>query len=328
MLRSSVSFPRARNSGDNSPRSATNLRQQYAVPPLQQAFQLQNFSSTTGTLHASMAPAMDGSALSGNLVHSTSATAGQPAGPAAAALAQVLAVQNWPYATMFSTMSSQQCLKGPGELSPPILANPSLLIGGHQCSQGTAPLAASAKSVLIRTPEAIYQERNKDMGAKGISFPSGFPEGPWKSSEEAKDCINKCYAQKTSTGCGAFTAVFRSSVVMASASKGSKKGNRRLLVCDHQGGHKSKSTGVRNGYSSKRTGCPWGIWMEESTEGWVPAAYNRASIAAALKERAANAEAVHNHELTTKESETRSVAALRDIPEEILSFCDNNLRER
>jgi hypothetical protein len=63
--------------------------------------------------------------------------------------------------------------------------------------------------------------------------------------------------------------------------------------------------------------------MEESTEGWVPAAYNRASIAAALKERAANAEAVHNHELTTKESETRSVAALRDIPEEILSFCDN-----
>ena len=166
------------------------------------------------------------------------------------------------------------------------------------------------------------------MGAMGISFPPEFPKGPWKTSEEAKDCINKCYAQKTSTGCGAFTVVFRSSVVTQSSPKGSKKVNRRLLVCDHHGKYRSKSRGVRHGYCSKRTGCPWGIWIEESPKGWIPAAYTRASIAAATMKQAANAEAVHNHELTIQESDTRSVAALRYIPNEILPFCDDLVEER
>jgi hypothetical protein len=243
----------------------------------------------------------------GNLIQN-----GQLAGPAAAALAQVLAVPNWQDTIMFST-GNQQCFNRPGESSAPILVNPT----------ATAPLVAPAKSMLTRTPEAVYTEMNQVMGAKGIYFPSGFPKGPWKKSEEAKDCINKCYAQKTSTGCGAFTAIFRSCMVARSASKGSKKGNRQLLVCDHHGGHISKSTGVRKGHCSKRTGCPWGIWIEESTEGWIPAFYNRASIAAALKEQAADAEAVHNHELIIKDSEKRSVATLRYFPEEILPYCDN-----
>ena len=207
MLRSSVSSSRAHSTGDkNSPHSAINLS---AVPPLQLHCQPQNL------------PAMNSSALFlCNLIQN-----GQLAGPAAAALAQVLAVPNLPDTIMFST-GNQQCIYQPGELSAPILVNPTI----------TAPIVESAKSVLTRTPEAIYKEMNKVMGAKGISFPSGFPKGPWKTAEEAKNCFNKCYAQKTSTGCGAFSAIFRSSMVGRSASKGSKKGNRQLLVCDHHGG--------------------------------------------------------------------------------------------
>ena len=119
------------------------------------------------------------------------------------------------------TKSALTCLVSCWHQSLPI--KQTTLMGGRQCSPTTAPPAASAKSVLCRTPEAIYKEMNKEMCAKGISFPSRFPEGPWTTSEEAKDCINKCYAQKASTGCGAFTAVFRSSVVMGSASKEAKR---------------------------------------------------------------------------------------------------------
>ena len=290
--------------------------------------QTQEYSQATGNL--------------GNLVHSISASTGQSAGPFAAALANVVAA---PTMAMLST-SSQQFLNQPSELWPQIEANPALSLGRsqkypqttgnlgnlvHSISASTrqsagpsaaAPLDASANSV-VRTPEEIQQEMSKVMIAQGISFPSGFPKGPWKTPEEAKNCINKCYAQQTSTGCGAFTVVFRTSVSTSSASKRSKKGNRRLLVCDHQRHHKSKSTGLRNGNFSKRTGCPWGIWIEESTEGWIPAAYNRASIAAAVKEKAADAETIHNHELIVKESEKRSVAALRYIPEKILHLCDH-----
>ena len=148
------------------------------------------------------------------------------------------------------------------------------------------------------------------MGAKGISFPSGFPKSRWKTTEEAKDGINKCYAQKTSNGCGAFTAIFRFCIVARSASKGSKECNRQLLVCDHHGTHKSKSTGVRNEHCSKRTSWQWGGWIEDSIEGWIPAFYNRASIAAALKEKAADVEAVHNHELTIFRKALRCSSAL------------------
>ena len=106
---------------------------------------------------------------------SLSGTKGQLAGPATAALAQELVVPNWPNKIMCST-GNQQCFNLPGELSAPIPVNPTT----------PAPLASPAKSVLTRTPEAIYKEMNKAMGAKGISFPSGFPKSRWKTTEEAK----------------------------------------------------------------------------------------------------------------------------------------------
>ena len=94
----------------------------------------------------------------------TSGTKGQLAGPATAALAQELVVPNWPNKIMCNT-GNQQCFNLLGELSAPIPVNP---------------------TALTRTPEAIYKEMNKAMGAKGISFPSGFPKSRWKTTEEAK----------------------------------------------------------------------------------------------------------------------------------------------
>ena len=198
MLRSSISSPRSR------------VRQQCAVPPLQyQVHQSQN-----------PIPALNASAFLDNLTnlrHLISATTGQPA---ATALANAVLA---PTRTTLST-SNQQFLNQPGEgeLWAQIVANPALLMGGRPvCPQTTAALDASANSAK-RTPGAIHQE----MSAQGISFPSGFPKGPWKTSEEAKNCINKCYAQQTNTGCGAFTVVFRSSVmkkVFDGASMSSRK---------------------------------------------------------------------------------------------------------
>ena len=222
MLRLSESSSHAHSTGERSPHSA-------AVPRYRTA-SLSQSSQILSALHVSV------------LFSLTSGTKGQHAGPATAALAQELVVPNWPNKIMCST-GNQQCFNLPGELSAPIPVNPTT----------PAPLASPAKSVLTRTPEAIYKEMNKAMGAKGISFPSGFPKSRWKTTEEAKDGINKCCAQKTSNGCGAFTAIFRFCIVARSASKRSKECNRQLLVCDHHGMHKSKSTGVRIGHCSKRT---------------------------------------------------------------------------
>ena len=176
----------------------------------------------------------------GNLVHSISSVpppTGQPAGLAAAmALARVGAVPNWPLMTLYSSTSNQPYLNWPGDLSALILANPGLLMSFiRQRSQTTASLAASANGLLSRIPEQTYQEMDKEMGAMDISFPSEFPKGPWKTSEEAKDCINKCFTAIPRKLAPA-VELFSHFSIARSASKGSKMGNCQLLVCDHHGG--------------------------------------------------------------------------------------------
>ena len=161
----------------------------------------QEYSQTSGNL--------------GNLVVSISASTGQSAGPSAAALGNGVAA---PTMAMLTT-SNQHFLNQPSELWTQIEANTPLSLGRSQeYSQTTgnlgnlansisastrqsvgpsaaAPLDASANSV-IRTPEEIQQEMSMIMIAQGISFPSEFPKGPWNMPDEAKNCINKCYARQ------------------------------------------------------------------------------------------------------------------------------------
>jgi hypothetical protein len=76
------------------------------------------------------------------------------------------------------------------------------------------------------------------------------------------------------------------------------------------------------------TECPWEIWTEETTAGWVVSIPTERAIKYAMESEKNNDNVClcHNHDLVTTDLERLAFPALREIPIEIVTFA-NNLHE-
>jgi hypothetical protein len=185
------------------------------------------------------------------------------------------------------------------------------------------------KSVSYRSKMQVDLDRIDKM--KGLELPLGMSMGPCKTIDELQNLINN-WAKNPSNAGGSF------SVKRFSSNAPSKcRGGQKLIMCSRGGPiraskqkqvyHDEEHADDINKPISHREvkkqsailGCPWEIWTEETTEGWVVSYPSKKAVDYAIE----NGEAVglcHNHKLVTTNEERMTFSTLREIPKEIEEY--------
>ncbi|MGH7954497.1 MAG: hypothetical protein ACREOZ_00900, partial [Gloeomargaritales cyanobacterium] len=161
----------------------------------------------------------------------------------------------------------------------------------------------------MRTMEDIYRARSK---IANHSFPEGLPLGPWGTHREGMAAINN-FTMDPTVGGGAFAVKG-----LSAPSPTSKVGPLKVLGCDRSGiCSVSSNSRASNKAYSKRTACSWRLVMELVDVGWV--VRNMAEAACVESDSGKSLCCGHNHKLAVSLAERNSNAALRHIPEWLMS---------
>jgi hypothetical protein len=187
----------------------------------------------------------------------------------------------------------------------------------------TIPISLPPKSIQIRSPIEIAKYRQIKMESKHIFFPHDLPMGPWVAPQNAFEELQS-YCQDKSTGGGAF-GLIKKRYVCQGKENGSL-GNRIFFQCECSGKYTTSSTGIRAAAAtSKKTDCKWGVWVEQSTEGWIPSICSLSKLKMNGNIGTESFDS-HNHSLAATFLDVKKSAKLREIPDEIATFC-NSLHE-
>lgn len=184
-------------------------------------------------------------------------------------------------------------------------ALPALL--GGAAADGTPPQDENAvarsngSEQKRRTIQEIRSSRNS------IPFDPQMPMGPWSPGKTGLDeawTEFDAWAKNKRTGGGAF-GLRKGSSRSATA----KKGAQQLYECSRAGKYTPAFSHVgeskQRQCGSEKCECPWGVWLEESDEGWVTSQ---------MKGGGGDRRGSHNHELVKSLEAANAEAALREIP--------------
>lgn len=180
----------------------------------------------------------------------------------------------------------------------------------------------------IRNKEAVVTNRMKVM--HGLDFPHGMPLGPFPSFQELYEKINK-WAKDPSTVGGSFTvkkdstnlpSKFRGPSQKIICSRGGcTRGKTIVIKDDDEAGEQSKQQ-RDNQQPSQITGCPWEVWTELTTEGWMVTYPTKKAIDFVFK-TGKNVCLWHNHEVAKTFEERLVFAPMRELPRELEEFADH-----
>lgn len=163
---------------------------------------------------------------------------------------------------------------------------------------------------FLRTLAVVENERQMRM--QGVSFPAGFPLGPYQTRDLLFEECKRWAANERVCG-GAFGLVKKTTRKATS-----RKGPCGNFCCDRLGEPKKTKTDAENprqNQSTLKTGCKWAISYEEVEEGWVISGCCEPIITAAKECNVHCGSAIlHNHKLATTREEKNIFPTLRDIP--------------
>ena len=160
---------------------------------------------------------------------------------------------------------------------------------------------------VFRSNSAIKSTRAEAM--KTCDFEKGLPLGPFPSFDLLLSSL-RVWAQDETHGGGKFN-------VNVDSRKGpaTTRGDRCLLVCECAGKVRVRSSidpAERKRLTfTKKTNCPWALWVEEIAEGWIV----HHMSAKAIAEYDGNG--FHNHKLTRGLAESNANARNRSIPSDL-----------
>jgi hypothetical protein len=189
----------------------------------------------------------------------------------------------------------------------------------HQTTATSLP----TKSLQMRSPIEIAKYRQIKMESQHIFFPHDLPMGPWVTSQIAFEAMQS-YCQDKSTGGGGFGLIQKRYTYQGK--ENGSLGTRRFFQCECSGKYKTSSTGLRAAAAtSKKTDCKWGVWVEQSTEGWIPSICSLSKLKMNDNIGTESFDS-HNHSLAATVLDVKKSAKLRGIHDEIATFC-NTLHE-
>ena len=197
-------------------------------------------------------------------------------------------------------------------------------------SQHLVPTYPLQKVVCnLRTQEQVAKQRMTVL--QGLEFPAGMPRGPCKSYQELYEAINK-WAKDPNTSGGSFT-VKKDSTNAATKNRGPSQ----KIVCSRGGCSRARMVTVIDNIEnaderqkqqrdqqqpSTIIGCPWEIWTEESTAGWVITNPTKKCIQFAMG-KGKDVCLWHNHKLVETLEERLAFSTMREIPKQIEEFATN-----
>jgi hypothetical protein len=170
-----------------------------------------------------------------------------------------------------------------------------------------------------RSWEEIQLEQAKH--ADGVVFPPDFPRGPYADRDAAYAAL-KAWAAALDNSVGGAFAVSREAYWPAS-NQHSRKGPRQLFRCNRYGSKRKSPKQAERAPTPDhahtiKCNCPWAVYYEESTVGWVASNYSEATI---------KARGQHNHALYQTVAEKNTNPALRHLSES-LGITAELLRDR
>jgi hypothetical protein len=170
-----------------------------------------------------------------------------------------------------------------------------------------------------RSWEEIQLEQAKH--ADGVMFPPDFPRGPFSNRDAAYAAL-KAWASALDNSVGGAFAVSREAYWPAS-NQHSRKGPRQLFRCNRYGSKRKSPKQPERAPTPDhahtiKCNCPWAVYYEESTVGWVASNYSEATI---------KARGQHNHALYQTVAEKNTNPALRHLSES-LGITAELLRDR
>ena len=181
----------------------------------------------------------------------------------------------------------------------------------------------------IRTKEAVINHRMKVLN--GLDFPDGMPMGPFPTFQVLYEEINK-WAKDTSTGDGSF------SVKKDTTGQSTKiRGPSQRIICSRGGCNREKTIHIKDDIEqegeqqkqrrdqqlpSQIIGCPWEIWTELTTEGWMVTNPTKKAKKFVL-DNGKNVCLWHSHELAKTIEERLVFAPMRELPTELQDFADH-----
>ena len=167
-----------------------------------------------------------------------------------------------------------------------------------------------------RTSNDIIQQRLEDMA--GLSFPEGMPLGPFDEKKQLIEML-QIWAKDPNTYGGSFVITANSKRQATSSA-----GEKQLLLCDKSGKPRvsqKNPADVQCNKVSKKTDCPWGVWIEHIDFGWVVSMPQEKAVKAAR----ANGDDVclmNNHPLLVTALERNMNPALHQIPGEVAEYAN------
>ncbi len=181
----------------------------------------------------------------------------------------------------------------------------------------------------LRNKEAVIKNRVRAL--HGLEFPDGMPMGPFPSFQELYKEINK-WAKDPSTVGGSFT------VKKDSTNPTTKyRGPSQKIICSRGGCNRGKIIDItddthKKGEQQKQQrdqqqpsqiiGCPWEVWTEQTTEGWMVTYPTKKAIKFVL-DNGMNACLGHSHELAKTLEERLVFAPMRELPIVLEEFADH-----
>ena len=173
------------------------------------------------------------------------------------------------------------------------------------------------------TKEQVAKHRATVLNQHGLELPLGMPKGPCETVKEPFDLINNWAKYPPADGDGSFS-------VKKNSTKPPTKfcGPMKLVLCRRGGPICVKTKEANKGpgdrvpkQQSSITECPWEIWTEETTEGWVVSYPTDRAIKFALAE--GKDTLWHNHDLVKTDEDRLVFPSMRSIPKQIEAFADN-----
>ena len=181
----------------------------------------------------------------------------------------------------------------------------------------------------MRTKEAVVNHRMKVLN--GLDFPDRMPMGPCPTFQMLYEEINN-WAKDPSTGGGSF------SVKKDSTSQSTKnRGPSQKIICSRGGCNREKTIHTKDDIEqegeqqkqrrdqqqpSQIIGCPWEIWTELTTEGWMVTQPTKKANTFAL-DNGKNVCLWHSHELAKTLEERLVFASMRELPKGLQEFADH-----
>ena len=201
-------------------------------------------------------------------------------------------------------------------------APPIMLKEGHQIND--------RKNIMgnMRNVEAVMEHRVSVM--QGLDFPDGMPLGPFPSFQQLYDEINK-WAKDSSTVGGSFTVKknttnpptkFRGPSQKILCTRGGSTREKKVVINDDDEVGEQPKQQRNQQQPSTIIGCPWGVWTELTTEGWM-VTYPTKEAMKFVMSKGKDVCLWHSHELPKTIEERLVFAGMRELPKDLEVFADH-----